>query len=261
MIVTTEAVVLKAMKYRDTSKIVTLYTRAFGRLSVIAKGARTRNNKFGASLEPLSRVSAVVYKKEQRDLHLLSQCELLASFRRIPEDIERLATAMTVIEIVHAVAHQEERNEELFNLLIQVLETIEGATKNVRNALYSFEMRLSGILGFRPNLETCLRCGGILDETRVVPPGAGFDLLHGGVFCTACAQGRRPARTLSPPALQVLRTLQRQVQPVASTSMTLKPEVRTEVAEALRHYLRSHIEVLGDMRSDEVFASIIQENH
>ena len=106
MIVSTEAVILKTMKYRDTSRIVTLYTRDFGRLSVIAKGARSRNNKFGASLEPLSHVSAVLYKNEHRDLHLLSKCEISTQFRRIPEDLERLSTAMAIIELSPRIAER-----------------------------------------------------------------------------------------------------------------------------------------------------------
>jgi len=73
------------MKFRDTSKIVSLYTRRFGRVSVVAKGARDRKSRFGAALEPMSHVSAVFYKKERSDLHLLSQCDLLNGFRRIAD--------------------------------------------------------------------------------------------------------------------------------------------------------------------------------
>ena len=55
VLTTTDAIVLKAMKYRDTSRIVTFYTRAFGKLRAIAKGARGPKNKFGSALEPLKR--------------------------------------------------------------------------------------------------------------------------------------------------------------------------------------------------------------
>jgi DNA repair protein RecO (recombination protein O) len=71
MIVKTEAIVLKTMKYRDTSKIVTLFTKNYGKLSAVAKGARDRNLRFGSALDSLSHVQVVLYKKEGADLHLL----------------------------------------------------------------------------------------------------------------------------------------------------------------------------------------------
>lgn len=257
MIVSTEAIVLKSMKYRDTSKIVTLYTRNFGRLSVIAKGARARNNKFGSSLEPAMHVTAVLYKKEQRDLHLLSKCETGTRFRYIRGDLERLSIAMAVVELVHRVAHQEERNEGLFELLLSTLETIENATKNPRNALYFFETKLCEILGFKPDLSVCMRCNRVLDEENVGLPGIGLELHHGGVLCTSCTQHTRPVKIISPPVLRVLQRLQEMPHPDMSPSITLQPDVRNHVGETLRRYLQSHIEGLHDLKSEEVFASIV----
>ena len=80
MLTKTEAIVIRSMKYGDSSKIVTFYTRQFGKLKGIAKAARRSNNKFGSSLEPLSHVMLVVYKKDHRDLHLISQCDSIQSF-------------------------------------------------------------------------------------------------------------------------------------------------------------------------------------
>lgn len=257
MIVTTEAIVLKTMNYRDTSKIVTLYTRDFGRLSVVAKGCRSPGNRFGASLEPLSLVSAILYKKENRDLHLLSKCEILRPHRRISEDLERLGTAMVVAELVNAVAHQEERNHDLFVLILNVLETVENATNNPRNALYSFEMKLSEVLGFRPNLQTCLKCNSELDEKRVVAPGVGLELIHGGVLCSQCVHRTHTGKLLSPPSFRVLQQLQEQFHPMSSTSIVMRSETRDEVAMTLRLYLRNHIEGLKELKSEGVFASMV----
>jgi DNA repair protein RecO (recombination protein O) len=77
MITKTEAVVLKSMNYRDSSKIVTFYTRGFGKVKCIAKGARQMKSKFGAGLEPITNVSLVLYKKEHRELQLVSQCDAI----------------------------------------------------------------------------------------------------------------------------------------------------------------------------------------
>ena len=80
MLTKTEAVVLKAVKYRETSKIVTLYTKKFGKINAVAKGAMLTTSKFGASLEPMSYILAVLYKKETREVQFLSQADLIKPF-------------------------------------------------------------------------------------------------------------------------------------------------------------------------------------
>jgi DNA repair protein RecO (recombination protein O) len=89
----TEVIVLKSMKYRDTSKIVTFYSRKFGKLKGIAKGARSANNKFGSSLELMTHSMLLIYKKEHKDLHLISQCDAINSYRNISNDLDRMTTA------------------------------------------------------------------------------------------------------------------------------------------------------------------------
>ncbi len=257
MIVTTDAVVLKAMKYGETSKIVTLYTRDYGRLSVLAKGARSRNSKFGSSLEPLSIVSAVFYKKDHRDLHLLTQCGLRTSLRRIPEDLEKLAAAMAVVELVLGVAHQEEKNEELFVFLCDVLSAINTATINAGNALYFFEVRLFDILGFKPNFHACLRCSRSLEENSTA---VSVEVLHGGVVCGECSATMKTGRSISAPALRVLQRLQELPEPGMSSTITMRAGLRDELAGFLDTYLRNHVEGLRQSKSGKVFSAISQQN-
>ena len=129
MLVKTDAVILKSMKYRDTSKIVTLYSKEFGKLKVIAKGARSAKNKFGASLDPLTCSHVVLYKKEQRDLHLLSQCDLILPFNRLREDFDRMSVGFSVIELLNQIVHEEERNEPLYQLLLETLTALNRVRK------------------------------------------------------------------------------------------------------------------------------------
>ncbi|HEV8538897.1 MAG TPA: DNA repair protein RecO, partial [Bacteroidota bacterium] len=98
-IVTTEAIVLKSMKYRETSRIVTFYTRSFGKIPGIVKGARQAKSKYGTSLQPMSYVSLVFYRKEGREIQTVSQCDLMKSFRHLAEDMEKMAVGMAMIEL------------------------------------------------------------------------------------------------------------------------------------------------------------------
>ena len=87
-IITSEAVVLRSMKYRETSKIVTFYTKEAGKISGIVKGARQSKNKYGSTLEPMSYVSLVFYQNEKRDLQMVSSCDWVKTFRYLMEDID-----------------------------------------------------------------------------------------------------------------------------------------------------------------------------
>ncbi|HET6402799.1 MAG TPA: DNA repair protein RecO [Candidatus Kapabacteria bacterium] len=125
MIVTTEAIVLRARKQGETSKIVTLYTRGFGKLNVIAKGAREMKSKFGGALEMFARSTVVFYKREKQDaLNLLSKAETLDSNAGIMQSLKKMEAAMAIVELMLHAMHDEEANEELFDLLAGTLHTI-----------------------------------------------------------------------------------------------------------------------------------------
>jgi DNA repair protein RecO (recombination protein O) len=254
MIVTTEAVVLKSMKYRETSRIVTLYSRQFGKFALIAKGARERNNRFGAALIAMSHVTAVVYKKENRDLQFLSQCDVIDSYRHISEDMERLATGMSVVELVDAVTHSEEENPQLFGLLLHTLHTVNTAPRNVVNALYAFEVRLLDILGFRPNFLTCFNCGSPINENTVGKAGAELKVSSGGILCSECSTRGMGVDAVSAGSVKMLQHLQEASDPSSVTRITMSAQMRNEVAATMRRCLQSHIEGFRPLKSENMFS-------
>lgn len=254
MIVKTEGIVLSKMKYRDTSKILRLYTREFGKVSVIAKGARETKSKFRAALEPMNHVACVIYRKDNRDLQLLSQCDVITPFRHLSEDMGKMRVGLSVVELVDIASHAEEGNEILFSLLADVLQTVNSATKNPVSALYYFEMKLSGIMGFNPQLERCVHCNaGIpngLEETgRCV-------ITHDGILCNNCSDntGRKG---ISASAVRSLQQMQRATTSESVLHMNLSPLVNEEVQCSLLRHLQHHIEGFRGLRSEEVFATLL----
>jgi DNA repair protein RecO (recombination protein O) len=254
MIVATEAVVVKTLKYRETSRIVTLYSREYGKFPVIAKGARERNNRFGSALNLLSCVHAVVYRKENRDLQLLSQCDVIDSFRHISEDMERLAAGLGVVELIDAVTHAEEENAPLFGLLVHTLKTIDTAPRNVVNALYAFEVRLLDILGFRPNFLTCFHCGTPINEESVGRSGAELNVSYGGILCSQCSSRGMGMETISAGSVKILQHLQEASDPASITRITMSAQMKNEVAGTLRRCLQRHIEGFRPLKSENMFS-------
>jgi DNA repair protein RecO len=155
MLVSSPAVVLQVRKYGETSKIVHVYSRAYGRISVIAKGAREMKSKFGGALEAFTHVSLVFYyKKERPGLFLLSKADTIQSNAGILNSLERIQAASELSELLLRTLHDEEENEELFNLLTQTLAGMSSAKSEetvLAFTLYFF-LRFIELSGFRFNL-------------------------------------------------------------------------------------------------------------
>lgn len=255
MIVSTDAIVLRSMKYGETSKIVTFYSRRYGKIKVIAKGARNRNNAFGASLEPMTHSSIVLYKKEQRDLHVLSKCEIAQPFLKLNEDGDRMAVGLAMIELVNMVMHDEEENQPMFALLLQSLEAIDAASGRFINVLFSFELRMSEIFGYELTLQHCSRCG--RDIVEGAENGNAFlQVANGSIVCAEC-HARFNAGGIKVSKGIVRSLLQLKTVPVKSASdIVLSSSNRSEMFALLQTYLKYHIEGVRTLKSLSLFTTL-----
>lgn len=256
MILTTEAVVLRGMKYRDTSRIVTLYTREVGKVTALAKGARRSASRFGSALSTMSHVTAVLYVKETREVQLISQCDLVARYRRTAEDLDRMAAAMAVVELVDRATHPGESSERLFRLLVAALQGIEGATNSPRNALYWFEVRFLDVLGFRPNFHSCVSCGRALGDLSPGQRRSALRLSAHGVVCDECARQHRGLEPISEGTLKAAQWFQDVADATSATRLVLAQDMENELSAVLRRFLQLNIDGLGGLRSQQVFASM-----
>lgn len=257
MITKTDAIVLKSTRYRDTSKIVTLYSFRFGRIKGIAKGARDVKSKFGAALEPMTLVSVVLYKKEHRDLQLISQCDIVRQFKRIHTDMDRMAVALSILEIVQQVTRDEEENVPLYSLIVDTLEAIERVERNFENLFHAFEIRFALLFGYALSFEKCLKCRKSIEFDIFTSPFL-FDLAKGGLWCQACVRSHEQRELvssskipLSAQAAKILEWLSHT--PLESVSTLNYNTVGNEVGEALRLYLRYHVDGIKPLKSRDVF--------
>ncbi|MCX6142736.1 MAG: DNA repair protein RecO [Ignavibacteriales bacterium] len=275
MITRTDAVVLKSMKYRDSSKIVTFYSRRFGKIKGIAKGARQMKSKFGAALEPLSAVSLILYKKDQRELQLISQCDLLKTYKNIHSELDRLAVGLSIIELLNQLTHDEEGNDALYTLVVQSLDELERAQKHFMNFFLAFELRCASVLGFMPSLDACKGCGRKLDDL-VSEDSAVFQSGKGAILCSRCWEPKTVLRngasrlgrtgasgTYSDEgnirvSIGVLKALQRLLNaPLESIgSLDLGSALGNEIDGTLRLYMRQHFEDLKPIRSFDMLKKL-----
>ncbi|MGB2960374.1 MAG: DNA repair protein RecO [Bacteroidota bacterium] len=259
MILTTEAVILRGRDYRDSSRIVTLYTKERGKLSAIAKGVRSRKSRIALRLEPMSYVTAVLYLKESRELQLLTQCDNVRPLGSLGVDISKMAAGMALVELVDLSTPAEQRNGQLFDLLVECLISVQDATNDPENALYFFEGKLLDNLGFRPSLHRCVSCGAPMNVGEGLPGKGEIRLSSTGVICTQCSLQQRGLFGVSRPALRVLQRIQEVSSPEPITRLRLSPGGKREVSSVFLRFLQAHIEGFRTLKSQEVFSSLDQE--
>ncbi|HMQ67859.1 MAG TPA: DNA repair protein RecO [Ignavibacteria bacterium] len=150
-IIKTEAFVLKCFKYGETSKIVTLFTKDYGKISAIAKGVRNYKSRICGTMESMNYISAVIYMKENREIQLVSNAEYKRSFPGIVKDFDKIEIAFKIIEMVNRSVTENYINSRIFDLLIKVFSGLEKADKNYSNYALYFLMNLADILGLSPD--------------------------------------------------------------------------------------------------------------
>ena len=255
MIVSTDAIVLRSMKYGETSKIVTLYSKKFGKIKVIAKGARSAKSKFGASLEPMMHSSVIFYKKEQRDLHVLSKCELSTPFLKFDGNGDRLAVGLALVELVNLVMHDEEENLPMFALLVEALEAVDRASQNLLNIFFAFELRLLEIFGYGLNLHDCMRCGRSVVENEEVN-GVFLLLASGSVICSDCHSSLNAGGIKASEGI-VRSLFQMQSLPLGSIGdLRLASPKKDEILALLQTYLQYHIAGVRTLKSLSLFTKV-----
>ncbi len=251
MLTKTEAVVLRSLRYRETSKIVTLYTKKFGKLNVVAKGAMLPTSKFGASLEPMSYILAVLYKKETREIQFLSQADLIKPFLNLYSNFEKMALGLSICEIVYKLIKFEEENPRIFKLIVDTLDKLNVAEKNEINLLWFFIIHILEESGFKINFVSCILCGEKLGDENLSEKII-FSSDRGGFLCSKCGAGAEAKIYYSIVTFKSLVWLERaKVESV--TNLKIPSNINNEIHNLLMEYMRRHLDEPINLKSLEVF--------
>jgi len=148
--------VLSAIDYGDSDRIVSLFTLEHGRIKGFARGAKKSRKRFGAALEPFARIEAQVRMKD--GLSGLQQADIHSIYPQVRMDLVRIAHALYVCDVVESITPEGQPLPRLFRLLASYLDHLEKAEATESDRRF-FEINLLNILGYRPSLEVCSRCG------------------------------------------------------------------------------------------------------
>ena len=188
----TEAIVLHAFDYLESSRIVKLVTREGGMRSALAKGARKSRRRFGSGLDLFGQGTAFLHTRPGRELDTLSGFEDVRSRPDLGSDLERFTGAETIAEIVLSLG-RDGADEELFDAVAGALDGLSGQTGSAaREATLAGAWSIVSAMGFTPTLDECAECGRELEESEI----ALFTHAAGGVLCKRCASLSASGRKL-----------------------------------------------------------------
>jgi len=181
----TQAIVLRARRMGETSKLVTLYTEDFGKVKVVAKGARKPKSKFGAALELMTETQVVFYLRDDRELKTLSDCDVTRSHLGLLSVLQRLCYGSAVCELIDRLTIDGEGgNRRLYRCLAGVLVGLEEVSAPQTETLFwYFQLRMAESLGYRPELGHCVDCLSALEGGSLW-----FSPALGGGLCTSCGR-------------------------------------------------------------------------
>jgi DNA repair protein RecO (recombination protein O) len=171
-----EAIVLRTYPLREADLLVTLFTRNEGKVKGIARSAKKSKKRFGGALEPMTYVLAFYDDREGRELARLDACEVLESPLSAEVTFSRAAALAHVAELLDELLPDREANDAVFRLTLSVLGALRGTS--IWMPVTYFELWLTRLVGFLPDLSECMACGRPLNGSR-----AFFHVLADGLVC------------------------------------------------------------------------------
>lgn len=243
-LVVTDAIVLHAFDYLESSRILRLVTREAGVRSVLARGARKSKRRFGAALDLYAQGSAELQIKQGRELDTLSAFDVTRARPQLAEQLDRFTGASAIAELTLRCARDVE-DPGLFEAVQSALDELAIAPPaRARDVALGGAWRILVELGVAPTIDNCAECHAPIDPTEA----AMFSHPAGGVLCARCAHLARGGRMLPASARAALRDW------LSSTPYALDDaqEVRAH-QRLLREFVQEHVSNDRPLRAFEVW--------
>lgn len=231
-LVVTDAIVLHAFDYLESSRIVRLATRELGVQSVLAKGARRPRSHFGTSLDLFASGVAQFYARPGRELSTLGGFDITRVRLGIAADLDRFGAASALAELALRFAHADP-HDDAFDVLTASFDALtDAAPGTATDTGLAAAWRFVSALGFGPAVEICCICHAVIADDEAAP----FSHAGGGVVCARCATSVPVSRALPANARSAIRRW------IAGLPAALggEPERRAHL-RLLREFLHHHV--------------------
>lgn len=176
MLESVEGFIFSETAYGETSKIINVFTKEYGMIGILAKGAKSMKSKFRSSTGRYSYASFQIYYKENK-LSTLAAVDIINPLKNIHGDLTLISYVTYLTDLTNQVIKQTD-SKEIYNLFINTILKIEDKLdpKILTNIL---EVKLLDFLGVGLNLDSCVYCG---SKNNIVT----LDVSKGGLLCQNC---------------------------------------------------------------------------
>jgi DNA repair protein RecO (recombination protein O) len=243
-LVVTDAIVLHAFDYLESSRILKLVTREAGIRSVLARGARRSKRRFGTSLDLYAQGTAEMQMKIGRELDTLTDFDVIRARPQLAAQLSRFTGASAIAELTLRFAG-DAAEPGLFDAVESALDAIGTAPPDrARDVTLSGAWRVLRELGVAPTVDNCAECHAPID----VDASAIFSHPAGGTLCDRCGHLARGGRTLPPAARSALRDwLSDREHPLPD------PQAARAHQRLLREFLAEHLAEDRPLRAFDVW--------
>jgi len=226
-------IVVKRMNFGEADRILTIYTRNFGKVKAVAKGVRKVTSRKSGHLE-LFTISEMVFAAG-KSLDVITDSSTVESLPSVRKSLFKTSLAYYVAELVDGFTEEAEKDAHLFDLIFETVVALNKARKIASGALIvrAFEVKMLGYLGYAPTLDKCAGC-----SATIVAGAGNFSVPDGGLVCPLCSTGKRGTVQLSSDAVKLLRFL-RNADYGRISRIRIKNELLLEVEGVLRYFIKS----------------------
>lgn len=236
MLLKTTGIVLRTIKYSETSIITNIYTRSHGLLSFIVNGVRSSRSKQKASaFQPMMILELEIYYREQRNLLRIKEFRHHYLYRTIPFDVMKSAIALFCIDVLNRVIKEHEPSEALYEFIENSLVRLDEQRASFTLYPLRFLLELSRHLGFYP--------GGTYSPVHKY-----FDMMEGQFS----AVPTRPEYSIAPPLSEKLSLL------IQQQDVEMTYEERKELLHQLLNYYTLHNANLRQLKSLNVLEEVFK---
>tara|TARA_B100000029_G_scaffold255832_2_gene252544 strand:- start:635 stop:1387 length:753 start_codon:yes stop_codon:yes gene_type:complete len=242
----TEAMVIRVADFSETSRVVTMFTREFGKVAALAKGGRRLKGPFEAALDLLATCQIVFLRKSSASLDLLTEAKLISRFRPPGRNIHSLYAGYYVAELLSGLTEDGDPHPVLYDQATIALERL-AADLDVRAVLLRFEMVLLREIGQMPAVDQCVSCGRSVTPHPPVnspPVQFAFWVSSGGLICSDCQRPEYQSPTITTESAALLARLADPGEASCEIPMDRYQELRRVVTPAICHALERQPKML-----------------
>ncbi|MEI6285091.1 MAG: DNA repair protein RecO [Bacillota bacterium] len=190
------AIIIKITDWSVKDRIVTFLTADCGKLRAMNYNARSQSNRHSGGLQLFNTVD--VELNYSRSLPTINQVDCATSRRELREDFDRLQYSALIAELIDALYHEHDNDNKLFILLSDCFSLL--SKRNTRIAALVSALHIIGHAGYKPYLNSCLKCGATITDRLH------FDFERGGALCDSCSPTQLPRLAMD--AVTLLAKLQ-----------------------------------------------------